>query len=1087
MIPPRLASLLRLLSLALATSAAATAQVAPANPPPTSDAKASAPDDSVVLLNPFEVSTSKDKGYKATNATSGTRLDTAIKDLPLPLEVITKDFIRDIGATSGREALRYSAGVQVMSQNVYRPTPNPGLSTIFSNAGGVNNPQGQTADQSDSVFVIRGFVGENTLRDGFRRQVTTDSSDVERIEVVRGPAALLYGTGNFGGVIDYIQKRPEDKPHQAAELTVGSDNYFRVTGDSTGPVVRGPGSQSTLAYRVNFALQRNNDYTQFYSDRKAFVAPVFTYRPFAGTELTLDTEFGRQRQKGIGFQSLRARADIQSSELNPTTTSGQERFERAVFITFPGESLRTMRWSGPDTYRDTNTQNIELKLTQRLTDDLHLQVAYDAARVGFRTRDIVGNATNGVGPASLWATLNPQPLSAGIGDTETNGWYLTPVQNAIVQYEWTDVDDSLISNQARADLSYQHTFFKDHRWLATKTTLLAGLSTQRDTTGHLFRGLDTNGATPVWDYKSAVDPTPFKFGIQGDGTPDNPVKPLSYTQTKPDDRGLYAVYNGQFLDGRLTLLGGVRSDRNSVDTRNVAYSYTSGAATLDTPYSSPTQTTHTKQLGVSIAPIHALSFYAEYAEGFEPNFSGSRDLTGRALTGITAKNREYGVKFDLLKGRISGTISHYDVKRSNVPFPSQWWYPQVAYLNGPNNFNPNKPTVYKVSRENPDAASAITLANGSPIVDFSDNLAWWGALAGRSSAPSSSYVSTADFAAAQKDGLDPMRTAIQTAWAAAKAAGAVKYWDQSGANQITAVQYAAAYATTNNPDSNPAWATVNASTPEGAAYLDAVYNYSRAYGMAHPGTDNFPGWFFGSAPAGTGYNSAVMDSVGNAVPSGASPLVPVGADENRGWDGQIIVTPVDNWQVLFSFTINNHKINSLGQFPNYPYQSKDRWAQWMFPNSGFGLKGVYGPNAQYTNEADTSTYQFSGYIYSGAQGEDFPKRSWNVFTNYKFDDIPVLKGLTVGGGLRYEGPKEYASGYTAGGSRIIGAGGVPVVLYTPKQKTVDFFARYEFKVGGDRQPMYVQLNINNLLDDQHRYGNLYAPGRAVYFRVGTEF
>lgn len=1085
MIPTRANLFARLFILSLAGCLAAAAQTSSPDTTKTADPQKAA--DDVVTLSPFEVTTSKDNGYKATNATSGTRLDSAIKDLPMPLEVITHQFISDIGADSGRDALKYSAGIQLQSQNDYRPTPNAGLSTVFSNAGGVNNPQGLTADQSDSVFVIRGFLTENTLRDGFRRGVTVDSADVDRIEVVRGPAALLYGTGNFGGVIDYIQKRPEDKPRNRLELAVGSYGYLRVTGDNTGPLIRGNGPSSTLAYRLNFALQSNHDYTQFYHNRKMFIAPVVTYRPWNGGELTIDTEIGRQRQTGIGFQSLRARADIQSSELNPLTTSGQERFERAVFITFPGQSLRTMRWSGPDTWRNTNSQNLEIKFTQRLTRDLNLLVGFNNSRVSFKTQDVLGNATNSVGPSSLWAPLAPQPLSATIGDSEVNGWYLQPVQNAIVQYEWTQSDDSVVSNQLRTDLSYQHTFFAKHRWLATKTTLLLGMATQQDTTGHLFRGLDTTGSNPVWDYKSVVDPAPFRYGIQGDGSPDKPIRPLSYTTTKPNDRGLYAVYNGQFLDGHLTLLGGVRSDRNSLGSRSVGYDYATGATTFDTLYSSPRQTTNTRQLGVSIAPIRALSFYGEYAEGFEPNFDGSRDLTGKALTGITAVNREFGVKFDLWHGRISGTISHYDIKRDNVPFPSQWWYPQTAYLNGSTNFNPNKPTVYKVSRENPDAAQAVTFQNGSNVIDFNDNLSWWGALSKYSSAPASSYVSAADFQAAKKDGLDPLREAIQSTWQAAKTSGAVTFWDASGTKKISYAQYMAAFATTNNGDSNPAWATINASTPEGAAYMDAVYNYARAYGIAHPGTDNFPGWFFGSAPASTGYNSAVQDSVGNAVPQGASPLVPVGSDENRGWDGQVIVSPTDNWQVLFSFTLNNHTINSLGQFPTYPYQSKDRWAQWMFPNSGFGLKGVYGPNQQYSNETDTSTYQFAGYIYTGAQGEDFPRRSWSVFTNYKFRRFALLKGLTIGGGVRYEGPKEYASGYTAGGSRILGTDGQPVVLYTPSQKTVDVFARYEWKSGWRRMPAYVQLNVNNLLDDQHRYGNLYAPGRAIYVRLGTDY
>lgn len=1094
MITPRWA-LIPALSFAAMTAGVSSAQPAPADdstpaeaekaaPANETDKPASAPAaDEPISLNPFEVSTGKDKGYKATNVTSGTRLDTQIQKLPMPIEVITEDFIRDTGSTNLRSSLSYSAGVQIQNQNDYGNYGSGG----FQNPGGVNNPTGKTADKSDSNFVMRGFLTENVLRDGFRRRVTTDAVDISRIEVIRGPAALLYGTGNFGGVINYIPKRPESSERQWVEFTAGSNEYFRFTADSTGPLLVDPTNKDMLLYRVNLAAQSNGDHTEYFKDKKLFVAPVFVMRPWENTELIVDTQVGREKREGIGFQSLRARADIAAGEVNPGDTGNQARFERAVFIRFPGKSLREMRWSGPDTEQDIRAQNVEFKLNQKLAEGLFLQAGFNSSLVSFDTRDISANATNGVGPTALWSTLDPQPLNPGVGDTEAGGWYLKPVENAIVQYRWADTYETTRSNQSRVELNYVLEIGENRRWLRVKNNFLAGFSSQQDKNLRTFRSLDRDETnTAVWNYKSVNDSSPFRFGVQGDGTPDNPIRQLSKSQSKPHNRALYGIYYGEFLDGKLTLLGGIREDRSRVNTRNTTFSYATGAMERDDITASPESRIETKQLGISIEPIKGLSFYAMTAEGFEPDFNGDRDLSGRALEGVTAKNKEYGVKFEILGGRVSGTISHYDIEREGVPNGSLWWAPQTANLGGPRRFDPTKPTVYKVSRENPDAAQSIRTQDGRLIIDYNNNWAWYGDLSKLAAAPEghAMFNGAAGFEDYQNDGLNAEREKIVSTWNAAKAAGAVKYYNRDATAQISAAEFAAAWGTVRNSDDNPAWAMINASTPEGAAYMDAVYGYSRQVGIVHPGIDNFAAWFFGDAPASTGYNSATMDTNGNAT-SGLRSLVATASDSNEGWDGQLIITPVDEWQILFSFTKNEHKISTLGQLPKYPYQDKDRWAPWMFPNSGFGLQGYYGQNEQYADESDTSTYTWAGYIYPGVQGSDYPKKTWSVFTNYKFDRIPALKGLTLGGGLKWQGQREYASGYTHGGGRIKGDGGTPVVLYTDEQKTVDMFARYEFK--WKKRPVYVQLNVDNVLDDQGLYGYLYAPGRSMYFRLGAEF
>src|SRR5258708_30870677 len=92
----------------------------------------------------------------------------------------------------------------------------------YNNPGGFNNQNAENANKTDTSIIIRGFTTDTALRDGFRRKVTTDSVNISRIEVVRGPAALLYGIGNFGGVVNYFVRVPDEKQGGKIAFIFGS-------------------------------------------------------------------------------------------------------------------------------------------------------------------------------------------------------------------------------------------------------------------------------------------------------------------------------------------------------------------------------------------------------------------------------------------------------------------------------------------------------------------------------------------------------------------------------------------------------------------------------------------------------------------------------------------------------------------------------------------------------------------------------------------------------------------------------------------------------------------------------------------------
>ncbi|MBA3850168.1 MAG: hypothetical protein C0502_09265, partial [Opitutus sp.] len=151
---PRKNPLATLLASAFAGLWAATALAqTPADSTETSSSTKVLNEDAPLVLSPFTVTTEKDKGYKATNATSGTRLNTPIKDLPLPLTVVTDQFIRDTGALDLRRGLAYTAGIQLQSQND-QGTPGG----AYQGPGGVNNPEAATANSTGTNYKIRGYI-----------------------------------------------------------------------------------------------------------------------------------------------------------------------------------------------------------------------------------------------------------------------------------------------------------------------------------------------------------------------------------------------------------------------------------------------------------------------------------------------------------------------------------------------------------------------------------------------------------------------------------------------------------------------------------------------------------------------------------------------------------------------------------------------------------------------------------------------------------------------------------------------------------------------------------------------------------------
>lgn len=945
----------------------------------------------VLEMSPFEVSTSQDRGYYASNAISGSRVDAAIQDIPLTIEVVTSEFIKDTGATDLRESLRYSAGILLQTQN-------DAYSLSFNDPGGVNNPEGASADISSSSFKIRGFVTRNTLRNGFRRQHATDSVNIDRIEVVRGPSALLYGVGNFGGVVNYLPKPVLDQPRQEIGLTYGSDNFQRLSVDSTAPLPLGFG------YRLTMAYEEKDDWTDLHHSAHYFVSPVLEWRPFQKTQLILDAEYGKADTDAIGFKSVR------TPTLEGIPIFQTDRLETYGFLEFPGQDVRTFRWSGPDTYLDTDARNLNLLWRQGLTDDLHLMAGYNYSKVVFKSRDVFGGiATNPSNPRAqpfLDTIVARQIIDGQSTDVQVE------VDNAVFQYNWTGYEEETDWHQARVELNYTKRLFGDSRWLASQHNLLLGYSLElldRDRTG--WRTADSPDDDNFM-YKNPTDPSYIRFGYQSDGTPDLTFRPYDLSGNISDNQGLYAVYSGRFLEERLFLVGGLRQDTSSSQD---GYYGVIGSRQGPTHYPDSEVRKQTAQYGASFELIRGLTLYALQSEGVEPNFDGQRDGLGRAIESSVAESREVGLKLNLWEGKVAATFSKFEIKREGLPF-SYWWAP--APIRG--QFRRTDPIVYRMDEFNPELKT--------------DNRYLQAAL---------------------------------PQWQAAQAAGAVY-------RKTTA-------------DGRATYTYLNASTPTGAAFLDRVFQELNAE-FARPReerTDNdpWPGFLY------RGFDDPEVNTAAEDWSSGD--YFQTISDSAEGWEAQLILSPTDRLQVVLNYSNVKRQVDNPGNFVPFDFApgNWDRWATWYFPNTNWGLGGVppelvYPGGANGLPNEDTSTWTGLGW----GQGEaldDTPEHVVSWWVSYRLPE-EFLPGLQLGFGGQWESEREYASAFTTAGQKKQNETGTSVKALTDPRLTLNAMAKYEWVVR-DRYSAFLQVNVDNLLDDQDQYGLIYAPGLSWKINAGLTF
>jgi len=219
----------------------------------------------VLEAKPVVVTASRES-YTVPNATSGTKTNTPIMDTPLNVQVISQQVLKDQQVIRVEEALKNVSGVIL-----------------------------QTDSTNGSNLFLRGFQSQTIFRNGVRFDNNgfgygQQFANVERIEVLKGSAAVLYGRVEPGGMVNIITKQPLVTPYYSLTQQFGSYALYRTSLDATGPLTK----DETLLYRFNMSYQNSASFRDLVADKDLFLAPVLKWNISPRTQATLEMEYQHQ-------------------------------------------------------------------------------------------------------------------------------------------------------------------------------------------------------------------------------------------------------------------------------------------------------------------------------------------------------------------------------------------------------------------------------------------------------------------------------------------------------------------------------------------------------------------------------------------------------------------------------------------------------------------------------------------------------------------------------------------------------------------------------------------------------------------------
>lgn len=555
----------------------------------------------LTALQEVEVIGRKESSYKNTNSFIGTKTASALKEVPQSVGYVTKELILDQGATTVNE--------------------------VVKNISGVN----QNSSYND--FSIRGFRAtgnrnSGNLLNGMRAQTSlwkqSSLANIERVEVIKGPASALFGNAAPGGVINRVTKKPLFENKNSITVGVGSWNTLKTYGDFTGPL----NPKKTLLYRLNLGYEKTDSFRDLQGSESIIAAPSFSYIPNEKTHINVDFVYQNFNGKIDRGQSVPADGNVYSTPISRSLSAAND-------------------------FLKENTLNTTIALTHKFSDHISLNAIYlnssysedmlehTQANLYYKQIGNGANAFRYADPNKVMMTANQRKRY--FANNSFNTYFNFNFNTGILKHKLLVGYDYFISEQkaGSSSISAQGYLSKDKTKVVNTYT----------TTANVLAGSVQTPTTNVSVF-DLYDP------IAGNAYKDISKYIWKQNTLNPYEEYSHGVYVQEQIDISIVkLLIGLRQEWFTETLNKETTKEISRQASAFIP-----------RVGLVVEASENINLYSTWVKGFQPqgaNIQSDPDRYGGPFDYMKSELYEVGLKTEWFNKRLSATLAVFKITQEN--------------------------------------------------------------------------------------------------------------------------------------------------------------------------------------------------------------------------------------------------------------------------------------------------------------------------------------------------------------------------------------------------------------------------------------
>lgn len=581
---------------------------------------AAKPKDEVVQLAQFVITETAANPYQSQQALSASRVAMSVQDIPQTISVVPREFIVDSGANRMLDAAKY-------------------VTPIVEN----------TLPYGGDRYTIRGFQVSAEFIDGSMisgadgYSMSQSTANMERLEIIKGPNAILVPGGSPGGVMNPITKSPMAR--NAGSVTVGVSQYSGNTFDlDYNRVLTRDGK---AAARLVYSLWRTEYYINGQYRNGYEIAPSFSYQISPAHKVTLKADFVQNRETNLG-----------GLPIEPTVGG-------TSYAQIPRGLPRDWQFGNDTDTRHRSTERGSAELLSTLGDHVSSRLYFMADHI--RRYDIGGTTaglTNAGGgsrnpftglyePGINWntAAFNAAPGVTLVGTpapvTDPSTWIY-------------------VRNPGKNDLEYTEAHIKNDYAVVFdqplfKSTTLGGFAANTSKVRWRTPAAASRPAVPANNLASITYP-PYVFP---------PIRPglttanLGTDRTgKQDDLQMFLFETLGVWKNRVQFSGGVSRFFGTLARTDNTGTGVSAALPNAPAYN---LTSNATSFGVVLKPIKEVSvFFSRNTTGSAMPGSLNAGVTDPAAKFAEGGQKEYGVKTAFFDGRLTTSLAYFDIAQTNT-------------------------------------------------------------------------------------------------------------------------------------------------------------------------------------------------------------------------------------------------------------------------------------------------------------------------------------------------------------------------------------------------------------------------------------